>query len=147
MASTECDYVIATGRGIPTAAHIPHPTAEGDALCENLDPATGTRPLSRALRQRFEIDLCKDCLRHGPVGHVGTIDHAVVRTLTDKQRTALRVAVVEGYFEWPRETTASELAESLGIAQPTFARHLRVAERKLFSALFDVDIESMGMDD
>ena len=57
--------------------------------------------------------------------------------LTAKQLKALQMAYLSGYFEWPRESTAQEIAESLGITQSTFSGHLRAGERKLFSELFD----------
>ncbi len=53
--------------------------------------------------------------------------------LTDKQRSALRAAHRSGYFDWPRESTAEELAESLGVSSPTFHNHLRRAQGKLLS--------------
>lgn len=56
---------------------------------------------------------------------------------TAKQLNALKLAYRSGYFEWPRERTAQDIAESLGIAQSTFSGHLRAGERKLFTELFD----------
>ncbi|MFB9806395.1 helix-turn-helix domain-containing protein [Haladaptatus pallidirubidus] len=44
-----------------------------------------------------------------------------------------------GYFDWPRESTGEQLAESLDIAAPTLHKHLRLAERKLLSTIFDDD--------
>ncbi|MFB6140827.1 MAG: MEDS domain-containing protein [Halosimplex sp.] len=57
--------------------------------------------------------------------------------LTEKQMEALEVAYHSGYFEWPRDSSARDVAESLGVTQPTFNGHLRAGERKLFSSLFD----------
>jgi len=51
--------------------------------------------------------------------------------LTDKQRTVLRHAFHEGYFERPRDANASEISERLGISRQTFAQHLRAAQRKV----------------
>lgn len=62
---------------------------------------------------------------------------AVDDRFTEKQRQALRTAYLSGYFEWPRASTGEEVADALDITQPTFNRHLRTTERKLFSALFD----------
>ncbi|WP_436910943.1 PAS domain S-box protein [Halosimplex marinum] len=56
--------------------------------------------------------------------------------LTDRQRTAIETAYYAGFFEWPRESTGEEVAESLGVSAPTFHKHLRVAERKLLAARF-----------
>ena len=57
--------------------------------------------------------------------------------LTDRQLEALQTAYHSGYFSWPRERTGEEVAESLGITQPTFNAHLREAERKLCAMLFE----------
>uniref|UniRef100_A0A7D5KYP5 Helix-turn-helix domain-containing protein n=2 Tax=Natrinema halophilum TaxID=1699371 RepID=A0A7D5KYP5_9EURY len=57
--------------------------------------------------------------------------------LSERQRRTLEAAYHSGFFEWPRERTGEEVAESLGVSQPTFSRHLRLAQRKLFALLFD----------
>ena len=57
--------------------------------------------------------------------------------LTDRQREVLRAAYLSGYYDWPRETTAEELADSLGIASPTLHEHLRRAERNLLAGVLD----------
>jgi len=56
--------------------------------------------------------------------------------LTDRQRDVMETALASGYFEWPRGSTAEEVASSLGIAAPTFHEHLRSGERKLIEAFF-----------
>jgi predicted DNA binding protein/CheY-like chemotaxis protein/GAF domain-containing protein len=64
---------------------------------------------------------------------------AILERLTDRQLEALQTAYLSGYFEWPRERTGEEVAESLGITQPTLNAHLRAAERKLCRELFGGD--------
>jgi hypothetical protein len=61
----------------------------------------------------------------------------VEERLTERQFDALRLAYHSGYFEWPRDSTASDVADSLGVAQPTFSGHLRAGHRKLLELLFD----------
>ncbi|WP_224269096.1 PAS domain S-box protein [Haloprofundus salinisoli] len=56
--------------------------------------------------------------------------------LTERQRAVLESAYYAGFFEWPRESTGGEVAESLGVSAPTFSQHLRSAENKVFGALF-----------
>lgn len=56
--------------------------------------------------------------------------------LTEKQLRVLRVAHAEGYFDWPRDHSAEQLASRLEVATPTFTEHLRAAERKLLDELF-----------
>ncbi|MFW5937548.1 MAG: bacterio-opsin activator domain-containing protein [Halanaeroarchaeum sp.] len=57
--------------------------------------------------------------------------------LTDKQRSVLRSAYLAGYFDWPRGTTAEELADALDISSPTLHNHLRKAQRSILDELFD----------
>ncbi|WP_276300308.1 bacterio-opsin activator domain-containing protein [Halorussus lipolyticus] len=59
--------------------------------------------------------------------------------LTDAQRTALRAAYFAGYYEWPRDSTAEEVADALGVSSPTFHQHIRKAQRELLGAFFDWD--------
>jgi PAS domain S-box-containing protein len=61
----------------------------------------------------------------------------VADELTDRQLEVLQTALSAGYFEWPRENDGSEVAERLGITQPTLNKHLRLAERKTFELLFN----------
>lgn len=51
--------------------------------------------------------------------------------LTERQQSAILLALDRGYYAWPREVEARELAEELDIAHSTFLEHLRKAERKL----------------
>ncbi|MFC6836746.1 bacterio-opsin activator domain-containing protein [Halomarina ordinaria] len=57
--------------------------------------------------------------------------------LTDRQASVLRAAYYAGYFEWPRESTAEELADSVGVSSPTLHNHLRRAQQKLLTAYLD----------
>jgi predicted DNA binding protein len=61
--------------------------------------------------------------------------------LTDRQRTVVETAFYAGFFEWPRVTSAEDVADSLGIAGPTFSQHLRAPERKVFARLVGADPE------
>lgn len=60
----------------------------------------------------------------------------VEESLTDRQLEVLQTAFDSGYFESPRTSTGSDVADSLGISQPTFTDHLRTAHRKLMTAFF-----------
>lgn len=51
--------------------------------------------------------------------------------LTERQSEILQTAYHSGFYEWPRETTGEEVAEAIGVSQPTVSRHLRACERKL----------------
>ena len=60
-----------------------------------------------------------------------TVGASPAGRLTEKQREALRTAETMGYFDWPREHTAEEVADGLGVASATLHYHLRAAQRTL----------------
>ncbi|WP_276271063.1 bacterio-opsin activator domain-containing protein [Haloarcula litorea] len=71
-------------------------------------------------------------------GSIGPPDESTLRDrLTDRQQEVLRAAFLAGYYEWPRDTTAEQLSETLDISSPTLHQHLRRAQRNLLDALFD----------
>ncbi|WP_010612695.1 helix-turn-helix domain-containing protein, partial [Halococcus hamelinensis] len=74
-----------------------------------------------------------------PVGTEAGFRQAVDDRLTEKQRAAVRAAFFAGYYDWPRGSTAEELAASMGISSPTLHSHLRKAQRKLLTAFLDED--------
>lgn len=51
--------------------------------------------------------------------------------LSERQREVLELARRQGYYAWPRGTSATELADELGVAKATVLEHLRKAESKL----------------
>jgi predicted DNA binding protein len=57
--------------------------------------------------------------------------------LTDKQREVLEAAFEMGYFQRPKESNATEIAEALDITQSTFTGHLMAAQRKLLEDILD----------
>lgn len=86
--------------------------------------------------------------RFGPVSirsinHSGTTDSSgefvsVDRgKLTDRQQEVLEKAHEMGYFEYPRQANASEVAADLDICPSTFAEHLAAAQSKLFGDLLE----------
>jgi predicted DNA binding protein len=75
--------------------------------------------------------------RSTPVRTGAGVHTILADRLTEKQYEVLRTAYLSGYFAWPRERTAEECADALGIAQPTFSQHLRAAQSKVCAALFD----------
>jgi CheY-like chemotaxis protein len=57
--------------------------------------------------------------------------------LTARQREVLETAYHAGYYEWPHEASSEEVADLLGIAQPTFAEHFWAAQQRIADHLFD----------
>ena len=58
-------------------------------------------------------------------------------TLTDRQREIIRAAHREGYYDQPKNINGGELGELFGISRSTVHEHLRTAERKLMTELFE----------
>lgn len=59
------------------------------------------------------------------------------RRLTDRQHEILKAAYHGGFFDQPRESTGTEIAESLGISQPAFSTQLRTIQRILLESVYD----------
>ncbi|SEL33205.1 helix-turn-helix domain-containing protein [Haloferax larsenii] len=57
--------------------------------------------------------------------------------LTARQQEVLETAHQMGYFEHPRESNATEVAEALDINRSTFAEHLSAAQSKLLGTILD----------
>ncbi|XGI84128.1 bacterio-opsin activator domain-containing protein [Halorutilales archaeon Cl-col2-1] len=55
--------------------------------------------------------------------------------LTRRQTEVLETAYLSGYFEYPRRKTSDEVADMLGISQPTFSEHIREAESEILSSI------------
>lgn len=87
---------------------------------------------SKFPRTRMEAKQRKD----RPIELLELENDDVLDDLTDRQREVLESAFRAGYFDWPRESTAEDLAESLDITPPTLHGHLRKAEQSVFDALF-----------
>ncbi|MFB6176004.1 MAG: helix-turn-helix domain-containing protein, partial [Halobaculum sp.] len=97
--------------------------------------------LTDALRTEFpEVELtARRSARSGR--HPAAFYQQATEQLTDRQFDVLETSYAMGYFEWPRDATGQQIADSLDIAQPTFANHLRSAQRKLLDLFFDRGVE------
>jgi hypothetical protein len=73
----------------------------------------------------------------GAVDDTPALESAMIEDLTDRQRETLEVAYSSGYFEWPRDATAEDVAASLDIASPTLHNHLRKAQNTLLGRILD----------
>jgi predicted DNA binding protein len=56
--------------------------------------------------------------------------------LTEKQRWAYETACKYGYYSYPRENDLETIAKKMKVPFSTFREHLRIAESKLFPALW-----------
>lgn len=66
----------------------------------------------------------------------GRLTEVLVSKLTDEQLAVLETAYEHGYFDIPRESSATELADELEIAQSTVSERLRTAERTLLELIY-----------
>ncbi|WP_435348508.1 helix-turn-helix domain-containing protein [Haloarchaeobius sp. HRN-SO-5] len=55
--------------------------------------------------------------------------------LSERQREVFELARERGYYTWPREVSATEIADELGVSKATTLEHLRKAEAKVIDAL------------
>jgi hypothetical protein len=97
--------------------------------------------LSKLADQLREFDITFD---------VRSVTHEVETTqlLTDRQIDMLSRAVETGYYDTPRQSTLTELADDLGLAKSTCSETLHRAEEKVikqFTTEMDhIDTESIG---
>ncbi|WP_394742668.1 MEDS domain-containing protein [Natronococcus roseus] len=99
------------------------PSADVRDFVDELQRAfPGTRLVARRSRERPDP---------------ASVRNSLEERLTDRQREVLQTAYLSGYFESPRRSTGQEVTESLGVSHPTFAQHLRAAQRKLCDSLFE----------
>nr|WP_305794359.1 bacterio-opsin activator domain-containing protein [Halomarina rubra] len=57
--------------------------------------------------------------------------------LTDRQRSIVEASYHAGYFEWPRDSSGTDIAASFDISPPTFHQHLQVGLGKLLSSVVE----------
>lgn len=94
------------------------------------------RDIQRRLDEvRSSMDADIEVLRIASAGSNGRPDgRPAGASLSDRQREAIQLACRRGYYEWPREASATELAAEFGVNKATFLEHLRKAESKLLAA-------------
>lgn len=98
------------------------------------------RAVTRALEEQYPgIEFVARRERPATPRGAGTYRDAVADRLTDRQREVVEAAFEAGYFEWPRDRTAREVAELLEISPPTLHQHLRKAEHALLAAFLGVE--------
>jgi predicted DNA binding protein len=103
-----------------------------------LDPASLTAlyrglvddGFSVEVRTKREVDVLSPS---SPLGSVG----GGLPELTARQREVFGLAVERGYYDLPRGTTTAALADEVGVSRRAAEDHLRRAERKLLTSLYD----------
>lgn len=90
----------------------------------------------KGIRSRFEeYDISTELI--SITQDTNSVEDSPQHGLTDRQYEALTLAITRGYYEDPRQATAEELAEEMGISQPSMSSLLRRAERQLLSSTLE----------
>ena len=121
--------------GRPTAIRA---DAEGTTVVVDLPQTTDVREFLEMLETQYpsvELGTRRNVDRAASVGTTGA--SGVLDRLTERQQEVLRTAYLTGFFQVPRETSAKDLAGMLGVSQPTVSHHLRNAQHRLLSAVFE----------
>ena len=59
----------------------------------------------------------------------------IMPKMTEKQKEALRVALEEGYYSYPRKANLGQLSKKMRVSRVTFQEHLRKAEGKILPGI------------
>jgi len=134
-ADTPTGVVVDRGGAVESLA-----VADGDADLTAVFPkAVDVRGVVEAVTDRFsgvELHSKRETERRP---QTTDLRQTLQEDLTEKQRATLRAAYFGGYFEWPRGSTAEELADAMDVSAPTLHNHLRKAQQKLLTAAFADD--------
>ncbi|ELY47401.1 bacterio-opsin activator domain-containing protein [Natronorubrum sulfidifaciens] len=124
-----------------TADHETRSTATGETVVDltiDLPNGQSARSAYDLLEQRYDtVELISYHETDHPTQTPQDLRGRLESSLTERQLTALRTAYYAEYFEWPRNVSGEELAQSMDISRSTFHQHLRTAQRKLLDELFD----------
>ncbi|MFC7098716.1 PAS domain S-box protein [Halobaculum marinum] len=127
--------------------HGGHPSsirADADGLTVEVDlpVSTDVRTFVEMLGEEYDVELRSRREHDRAIQTRQGVVETILGDLTDRQLEVLRTAYYAGFFNWPRDTTGEGIASTLGVSQPTVNRHLRVAERRVMSHLFDPGAET-----
>ncbi|WP_232687118.1 bacterio-opsin activator domain-containing protein [Halobacterium zhouii] len=121
--------------GLVTGATADSGTA---TLTAEVSDEGGVRELVDGVVERFpDVTLAAKREVEQPVESDAAFRERLADRLTDRQASVLQAAYYGGYYEWPRGSTAEELADALDVSSPTLHNHLRKANQKLLTVFFD----------
>lgn len=97
-----------------------------------MPPSVNIHSVFEAIKKDFEdTKLVSKKNTNTPYQSIGRFRGAVDDRLTQRQDEVLTTAFKAGYFNWPRKSTAEEVAEMLDLAPSTLHEHLREGQRIL----------------
>lgn len=114
--------------------------AEAGQATATFEAPAGTdiRRITNTLQANFDtVELVSKRELDRDVRTTAEVANHLEANLTEKQRATLATAYEAGYYDWPRDVTAEELAEIMEISSSTLHQHLRCGERKLLSVFFE----------
>ncbi|RBI58820.1 PAS sensor protein [halophilic archaeon] len=120
-------------------ASVTHAVAEGGEgrIVAELAPDADLRAVVEAVESAFpDAKMVGKRDAERPAGSAAEFRTALDDRLTDRQLTATRAAYRAGYFDWPRASTAEEVADALDISAATLHQHLRKSQEKLLDVFF-----------
>jgi len=130
----------------PTVTITNHGGTVRSAISENgtgrllveVAPETDVRTLVEEFCREFPDSelLSKRDVEH-PVQTAHEFRQGLADRLTIRQRSVLRTAYHAGYYDWPRQSTAEDIATVMDVSSPTLHYHLRNAQREVLDAFFD----------
>lgn len=114
---------------------------DGDyRLTVQLAPSADIRRLIDAVQESYDgVEMVTRRQTTRQTGYSEAAAYDISESLTDRQQSAIRAAYHAGMFEWPRENTAQDIADSLDIAPSTFHHHLRKAEQKIVESVLSAE--------
>ena len=115
--------------------------ADGDLrFAAEMAPDVDVRAVVEAVRETAPgTELRSKQYVDRPVSTATDFQTQIRDRLTPKQAAALKTAYARGYYDWPRKSSAEELAETLDISAPTLHYRLRKAHDAVIGALFDTE--------
>jgi len=91
---------------------------------------TGPEPALGKVSQFAKLLGTVTSIAYEPADYRG---YRILPCLTEKERFVLTAAIGAGYYEYPRKTSATELAEKLNYSKSTLIEYLRKAENKVIT--------------
>ncbi|AHG01896.1 hypothetical protein HALLA_00965 (plasmid) [Halostagnicola larsenii XH-48] len=136
--STVWSQLLQRGAMVLDAIATPDSTQIVIRIPQSADPRTFDALLEERLG---DVDLVARREYDEPIMTAQEFEAEYRERLTERQDEVLQTAYYAGYFEWPRATKSAELADILGIAQPTVSRHIRSSEEEFLSMVYEDEDE------
>ncbi|AGB39146.1 bacterio-opsin activator domain-containing protein [Natronococcus occultus] len=134
LAGPSIATTVAAHGGVPRSLT---PTDDRTRLVLELAGPGDVRAFVDALEREWDLELLARRQRERSPEDALALDATLRERLSERQRQTLEAAYYAGFFEWPRERTGEEIADSLGVSQPTFSRHVRLAQGTVLAVLFE----------